>query len=179
MGTIPLITSLTDPRNLATVAAYAILGRLVLYAIVSEGRRAQAIIMVMTGEYIVSILVHQLLVFILHQDSQSRKNWYFSRSGNYIFVQRNMKIWHTKNQGILFLGKLKAFEKANLAKLVIQVSEKEGEPEPVWNQAVPFFTNQDFKDCLWSRAILDFLWSWASACPVWDWTQTYNRLLYE
>ena len=74
MGTIPLITSLTDPRNLATVAAYAILGRLVLYAIVSEGRRAQAIIMVMTGEYIVFILVHQLLVFILHQDSQSGKN---------------------------------------------------------------------------------------------------------
>ena len=45
-------------------------------------------------------------------------------------------------------GNLDAFEKANLAKLVMQVSDKEGEPEPVWNQAVSFFMNQDFKDCL-------------------------------
>ena len=29
--------------------------------------------------------------------------------------------------------KLKAFEKTNSAKLVMQVSETEGEPEPVWN----------------------------------------------
>ena len=33
----------------------------------------------------------------------------------------------------MVFGKLNAFEKANSAKLVMQVSEKEGEPEPVWN----------------------------------------------
>ena len=31
-------------------------------------------------------------------------------------------------------GKLNVFEKANLAKLVMQLSEKEGEPEPVWKK---------------------------------------------
>ena len=31
-------------------------------------------------------------------------------------------------------GKLNAFEKANSAKLVMQLSEKEGEPEPVWKK---------------------------------------------
>ena len=68
--------------------------------------------------------------------------------------------------------------KANLAKLAMQVSEREGEPEPVWNQAVSFFMNQYLKDAcevgLRGRAILDFLWSWARAYPVWDWTQTYK-----
>ena len=42
--------------------------------------------------------------------------------------------------------------KQSTAKLVIQVRErgreKEGEPEPVWNQAVPFFYQPDLKDCL-------------------------------
>ena len=48
-------------------------------------------------------------------------------------------------------------KKPNLAKLVMQVGDKEGEPEPVWNQAVSFFTNQNLKDCWWIQAIRDFL----------------------
>ena len=48
----------------------------------------------------------------------------------------------------------------------MQVSEKEGEPKPLWNQ--------DSKDCLWSQTLLRFSMSWASACPIWDWTQIYR-----
>ena len=37
---------------------------------------------------------------------------------------------------------LKAFDKANSAKLVMQgVLEKQDKPEPVWNQTVSFFKN--------------------------------------
>ena len=39
-------------------------------------------------------------------------------------------------------------KKPNSAKLVMQVSEKEGEPEPVWNQAVSFFYEPEFQGLL-------------------------------
>ena len=54
-------------------------------------------------------------------------------------------------------GNLSVFEKANLAKLVMHVSAKEGEPEPVWNQ--------DFKDRLWSWAVLDIFGSEPAHVP--------------
>ena len=62
------------------------------------------------------------------------------KQAQYIRVLRSTcEVWLS----LIFLGpelfwNLGVFEKTNLAKLVMQVSEKAGEPEPVWNQ--------DFKD---------------------------------
>ncbi|XP_076445747.1 protein O-mannosyl-transferase TMTC3-like [Babylonia areolata] len=45
MGTVPLITSLADPRNLATLAFYAVVGRLAIFALSEQSQRSRAIIM--------------------------------------------------------------------------------------------------------------------------------------
>lgn len=46
MGTIPIITSLVDMRNLATLAFYLVLGSFTVYALFEQTRRSRAIIMV-------------------------------------------------------------------------------------------------------------------------------------
>ena len=46
MGTIPLITSLLDLRNLATLTFYVVLGKMVHVALFTQGPRTRAIIMV-------------------------------------------------------------------------------------------------------------------------------------
>ena len=46
MGTVPVITSALDPRNLATLAFYAAMGRLALFALSEQSRRSRAVIMV-------------------------------------------------------------------------------------------------------------------------------------
>ncbi|CAH1799956.1 unnamed protein product [Owenia fusiformis] len=45
MGTIPVIQGFSDPRNLATLLFYAMLGSLVYFAVVSKGQRTQALIL--------------------------------------------------------------------------------------------------------------------------------------
>ncbi|ELT89553.1 hypothetical protein CAPTEDRAFT_225413 [Capitella teleta] len=45
MGTLPLVTSILDPRNLATVAFFAVLGRLVWFVVTHRGHHMQAIVM--------------------------------------------------------------------------------------------------------------------------------------
>ncbi|PVD28691.1 hypothetical protein C0Q70_11285 [Pomacea canaliculata] len=45
MGTIPIITSLVDMRNLATLAFYLVLGSFTVYALFEQTRRSRAIIM--------------------------------------------------------------------------------------------------------------------------------------
>ena len=44
MGTIPLITSLTDPRNLATLLAFIGLFTMGMYSIIGGGRRAKIVL---------------------------------------------------------------------------------------------------------------------------------------
>jgi hypothetical protein len=46
MGTIPVITSILDPRNLATLAFYVVLASLVVYALSEQTRRSRVVIMV-------------------------------------------------------------------------------------------------------------------------------------
>lgn len=59
MGTIPLVESVFDKRNLATLASYLVLGMLVYVAFVSENRQqTNNIIMVMIYEYGVSFVLN-------------------------------------------------------------------------------------------------------------------------
>ena len=46
MGTVPLVTSLGDPRNLATLATYAGLALLVWRAVAADDRGSDTVIMV-------------------------------------------------------------------------------------------------------------------------------------
>ena len=46
MGTIPLIRSIVDTRNLATLAFYVVLVKFIVYALSQRGQRARAVIMV-------------------------------------------------------------------------------------------------------------------------------------
>ena len=46
MGTVPVITSILDPRNLATLAFYTVMVRLAIFALSQQTRRSRAVIMV-------------------------------------------------------------------------------------------------------------------------------------
>lgn len=46
MGTIPIVSSVLDMRNLATVAFYAVLGSIVLFVIKRRGKHMQPVVMV-------------------------------------------------------------------------------------------------------------------------------------
>ena len=54
MGTIPLITSFSDIRNLYTLAFYLGFGKFVHYATSSSGERCRAVIMVKHTVYMIS-----------------------------------------------------------------------------------------------------------------------------
>jgi hypothetical protein len=56
MGTIPLVT-LFDVRNLATVAFYAVLGRLAWYVCTHQGPHMRAIVMVRHFHFIRSLML--------------------------------------------------------------------------------------------------------------------------
>lgn len=47
MGTVPLVQSFLDPRNIATIFSYLVLGMLIIIALLSDGKeRSILIIMV-------------------------------------------------------------------------------------------------------------------------------------
>ena len=57
MGTIPLIESLFDARNLATLSFYLAMVNITWYAITRQGKRSRAIIMVSRKPHLVKLLL--------------------------------------------------------------------------------------------------------------------------
>ena len=52
MGTIPVISSILDPRNLFTLLFYAVMGKFVHYMLQAQDKRNRVIIMVKAGSKI-------------------------------------------------------------------------------------------------------------------------------
>ena len=63
MGTIPVLSSIMDPRNLATLAFYSVMACLGLYALSEQTRRSRAVIMVSIYFSLVNVCIK--LVFIV------------------------------------------------------------------------------------------------------------------
>lgn len=57
MGTIPLVESFLDPRNLATIASYVFIVALVVVAFVTENRQRSIVILMVSG----FVIIRQLL----------------------------------------------------------------------------------------------------------------------
>uniref|UniRef100_A0A182TYJ6 DUF1736 domain-containing protein n=1 Tax=Anopheles melas TaxID=34690 RepID=A0A182TYJ6_9DIPT len=51
MGTVPLVESFTDPRNLATLGAYSLIGVLVWVAFIENHRQKSAVVVMVSRNY--------------------------------------------------------------------------------------------------------------------------------
>lgn len=51
MGTVPLVESFTDPRNLATLGAYSLIGVLVWVAFIENHRQKSAVVVMVSRSY--------------------------------------------------------------------------------------------------------------------------------
>lgn len=48
MGTVPLLETITDTRNLVTIAAYLLVGTLVWVALINENRQKSSVIIMVS-----------------------------------------------------------------------------------------------------------------------------------